>query len=207
MQALAIRFERFVGRRGTGGNHYPECLPQDSAQAGAWQGLGRVLRLLTVLLGFNVCILIQAEPARGHISTAAKLAWVKRCQSGHPIPLMCLRVGKARVLHMPGELLVEYQLAAKAMRPDLSVMMAAYGDYGPGYIGLASAYTEGGYETSPGASNVSPQVESVLLGAVRRLLEVKPEQGPVKEQVGQIGASKDAPAVLAPSYHLPTKES
>jgi hypothetical protein len=32
---------------------------------------------------------------------------------------------------MPGELFVEYQLAAKAMRPDLFVTMAAYGDYGP----------------------------------------------------------------------------
>jgi hypothetical protein len=77
-------------------------------------------------------------------------------------------------LHLPGELLVEYQLAAKAMRPDLQVMMAAYGEYGPGYIGLASAYGEGGYETSKGASNVAPEVEAVLMRAMRQLLEVKP---------------------------------
>ena len=82
--------------------------------------------------------------------------------------------GQARVLHMPGELFVEYQLAAKAMRPDLHVMMAAYGEYGPGYIGTAAAYAEGGYETSPGASSVSPAAEAVLMGAMRQLLAGKP---------------------------------
>ena len=57
--------------------------------------------------------------------------------------------GRARVLHMPGELFVEYQLAAQKLRPDLFVAMAAYGDYGPGYIGTEVAYPQGGYETSP----------------------------------------------------------
>jgi len=56
------------------------------------------------------------------------------------------------VLHMPGELFVEYQLAAQRMRPNDTVCMAAYGDYGPGYIGTQIAYTQGGYETSPRAS-------------------------------------------------------
>jgi hypothetical protein len=108
------------------------------------------------------------------MAKAGQLAWVKRCRVGHKIPITCLRVGSARVLHLPSELLVEYQLAAKAMRKDLHVMMAAYGDCGPGYIGLASAYAEGGYETSPGASGVAPEVEPVLMGAMRRLLDVKP---------------------------------
>jgi len=75
------------------------------------------------------------------------------------------------MLHLPGELFVEYQLAAKAMRPDLHVFMAAYGDYGPGYIGTAAAYPEGGYETGVTSSNVSPGSESILLDAMRRLLE------------------------------------
>jgi hypothetical protein len=68
-------------------------------------------------------------------------------------------------LHLPGELFVEYQLAAKAARPDRFVAMAAYGDYGPGYIGTEIAYSQGGYETGPNASNVAPQVEGVLMGA------------------------------------------
>jgi hypothetical protein len=106
--------------------------------------------------------------------SADELAWVLRCKSGHKIDLACLRVGQARVVHMPGELFVEYQLAAKAMRPDLQVMMAAYGDYAPGYIGTAAAYPEGGYETAARSSHVAPDVEAVLLGGVRKLVGAAP---------------------------------
>jgi hypothetical protein len=101
---------------------------------------------------------------------AAQLAWLQRCQAGHRTELSCLRLGQARVLHMPGELFVEYQLAAKQMRRDLFITMAAYGDYGPGYIGTALAYEQGDYETGPRTSNVAPDVEAVLLGSLRRLL-------------------------------------
>ncbi|QDT04113.1 hypothetical protein K227x_25010 [Rubripirellula lacrimiformis] len=100
-----------------------------------------------------------------------ELAWLLRCESGYQIPLSCLSVGKVRVLHMPGELFVEYQLAAKAMRPDLHVAMAAYGDYGPGYIGTEAAYGQGGYETSQKASNVAPETEQVLMDGMRVLLD------------------------------------
>ncbi|WP_442505634.1 hypothetical protein SH528x_004431 [Novipirellula sp. SH528] len=101
------------------------------------------------------------------------LAWLLRCENGHEIDLGCLSVGDVRVLHMPGELFIEYQLAAKAMRPDLKVAMAAYGDYGPGYIGTAEAYGQGGYETSQTASNVAPEVETVLIDGIKTLLQVK----------------------------------
>jgi hypothetical protein len=116
---------------------------------------------------------LKNEPARGYIAKADQLAWLERCESGHAIDIACLRVGTVRVLHMPGELFVEYQLAAKAMRRDLHVCMAAYGDYGPGYIGTAAAYREGGYETSATASNVAPAAERVLIAAMKKLLEVK----------------------------------
>jgi len=62
-----------------------------------------------------------------------------------------------------GELFVEYQLAAQQMRPDGIVCMAAYGDYGTGYIGTEIAYSQGGYETQPSSSNTAPQVERVLM--------------------------------------------
>lgn len=58
-----------------------------------------------------------------------------------------------------------------AAQIDLHVAMAAYGDYGPGYIGTEVAYGEGGYETSPQASSVAPEVEKVLINAVQQLLE------------------------------------
>jgi len=101
---------------------------------------------------------------------ATQLVWLRRCQAGHRTELSCLRLGPARVLHLPGELFVEYQLAAKQMRQDLFVAMAAYGDYGTGYIGTALAYEQGGYETGPRASNLAPDVEAVLLDGLRRLL-------------------------------------
>lgn len=118
------------------------------------------------------------DPTRGPAfflsGAAAKLAWWRRCQAGHRVEPSCLALGRARLLYLPGELFVEYQLAAKAARPDRFVAVAAYGDYGPGYIGTAEAYAQGGYETSPDVSFVAPEVEGVLLGAMRRLLETDP---------------------------------
>ncbi len=116
---------------------------------------------------------LKTSAARGYVSFADQLAWVRRVKAGHQIDITCLRVNDTRMLHLPGELFVEYQLAAKAMRPDLHVMMAAYGDYGPAYIGTAAAYPEGGYETGATSSNVAPEVEPVLMGAMKKLLEVQ----------------------------------
>jgi hypothetical protein len=111
---------------------------------------------------------LRAKPeAAAH---ASRLAWLRRCQAGHRVDVQCLRLGRSRLLHLPGELFVEYQLSAKAMRPDLFVAMAAYGDYAPWYIGTKVAYQQGGYETGPDASNVAPEAEAVLMTALRRLL-------------------------------------
>lgn len=112
-----------------------------------------------------------AQSAR--LAAASNLAWLRRCKVGSTIDVCCLTLGKARILHLPGELFVEYQLAAQKMRPDLVVAMAAYGDYGPGYIGTKIAYSQGGYETSQRASRVAPEVESVLMNAMRKLLDAK----------------------------------
>ena len=105
------------------------------------------------------------------LAAARNLAWVHRMTSGHKIDLGCLRLSDTYVLHMPGELFVEYQLAAQKLKPRANVCMAAYGDYGPGYIGTQIAYSQGGYETSPRASRVAPEVESVLIGAIKQLLK------------------------------------
>ena len=104
---------------------------------------------------------------------AITLAWARRCAASDSIPVACLTIKDARVLHMPGELFVEYQLNAQKLRPDLFVAMAAYGDYAPGYIGTEIGYTQGGYETSPRASKVAPAVEGVLMDAIKSLLGVE----------------------------------
>jgi hypothetical protein len=103
--------------------------------------------------------------------TAAKhLAWLRRCNAGETIDVQCLSLGNARILHLPGELFVEYQMRATAKRPDLFVAVAAYGQYGPGYIGTEIAYSQGGYETSDRASRVAAESESVLNAAIDQLL-------------------------------------
>jgi len=112
-----------------------------------------------------------SKPARTRAEAAGELVWLRRCRAGETIDIACLRLGQARVLHMPGELFVEYQLAAEKARPDLFVAMAAYGDYAPGYIGTKVAYSEGGYETGPHASLVAPSVEKPLMDVIKRLLE------------------------------------
>ncbi|QDU63580.1 hypothetical protein Pan216_44610 [Planctomycetes bacterium Pan216] len=106
------------------------------------------------------------------IRAARDLSFLRRMQGGHRIPIQCLRLDDAYVLHLPGELFVEYQLAAQQRRPDDFVAMAAYGDYGPGYIGTEVAYTQGGYETGI-VSRVDPGVEAVLMKAIKSLLDSK----------------------------------
>jgi hypothetical protein len=105
------------------------------------------------------------------LTAAAKLAYVLRRQDRQPIELSCLKLGSVYIVHMPGELFIEYQLAAQEMRPGDTVCMAAYGDGGPGYIGTEIAYSQGGYETQPSSSNTAPQVEKVLMDGLRELLK------------------------------------
>jgi hypothetical protein len=107
---------------------------------------------------------------RDRSAAASELTWLRRCNAGETIDVSCLRLGTARVLHLPGELFVEYQLAAQRLRPDLFVAMAAYGDYAPGYIGTEVAYSQGGYETGPHASLVAPTAERTLMEVIARLL-------------------------------------
>jgi hypothetical protein len=113
---------------------------------------------------------------RDRVEAARTLAFLRRMVSGQAINLNVLDLGPASIVYMPGELFVEYQLAAQAMAPDRFVAMAAYGDYGPGYIGTEIAYWEGGYETGP-ASLTAPSVEGVLVQALETLLVDEPLPG------------------------------
>lgn len=110
--------------------------------------------------------------AKTRIRAARDLVYLRRWQEGKEIDLQCLRLGQSRALFFPGELFVEYQLAAKKMRPEQFVTVAAYGDGGPGYIGTEAAYPEGGYEVGR-VSRTAPEVEAVLDEAIRDLLELE----------------------------------
>ena len=106
------------------------------------------------------------------VSRAARdLSYARRVQQKKPIDITLLTLGPARVLHMPGELFIEYQLESqKIAGTDAFIAMAAYGDYGPGYIGTAIGYEQGGYETGI-VSRTSPAVEKTLVDAMKKLLE------------------------------------
>jgi hypothetical protein len=109
------------------------------------------------------------KPVRERIGAASNIAWRGRVKAGKKIDLAALRLGPAYLLLMPGELFVEFQLAAQQIKPTSFVAMAAYGDYGPGYIGTRISYSQGGYE--PGASRTAPEVESVMMEGIRQLFE------------------------------------
>ena len=102
---------------------------------------------------------------------AEKLAWYQRTIAGNPVRISALRIGKTWLLNLPGEPFVEYQLAAqKMLGPRNHVCTAAYEEYGPGYIGTRISYEQGGYETSGNVSGCAPEVEQVLLSAIRSVL-------------------------------------
>jgi hypothetical protein len=112
-------------------------------------------------------------PVSQRVKAARDIAWARRVNEGRTITMARLRLGPIDILHLPGELFVEYQLAAQGMRPDAFVCVAAYGDYGPGYIGTAEAYAQGGYETGSDSrvSRVSPRVERVIMTSMNELLQ------------------------------------
>ena len=101
-------------------------------------------------------------------NAAFRLAWLNRID--RPIDITCLDLGKAVLLHLPGEPFVEYQFRAQKLRPDAFVCVAGYGDGGPGYIPTARAYLEGGYE--PTVALAAPESEEILNQAIQKALGV-----------------------------------
>ena len=102
-------------------------------------------------------------------NSAGTLGWYRRRMEGKAVNAACLAVNDVRILFMPGELFVEYQLAAKRMRPKEHVAMAAYGDYGPFYIGTRSAYETDIYEVR--SSPVTAEAEAYILEKLASLLD------------------------------------
>lgn len=122
----------------------------------------------------SVATMHNAKIAPMHrIQAAREIAWADRCVAGNRITVARLRLGDIDILHLPGELFVEYQLAAQLLKPESFICMAAYGDYGVGYIGTSIAYAQGGYETGVDsrASRTSPAAESILMSAIEELLK------------------------------------
>ncbi len=118
----------------------------------------------------NKELLNPETPLNTRIRAARDLVYFRRWKEGRKIDIGRLRVGSAQALFFPGELFVEYQLAAKKMRPEDLVAVAAYGDGGPGYIGTQVSYGQGGYEVGR-VSRTNMEAEGVLMTAIKELLK------------------------------------
>ncbi len=143
----------------------------DSGDIG-WKTVGVVLPPAEHLNEKQLIAALEDKQAKfvDRWQAARELVWLRRCEAGDEVELSCLSVGPGRVLHLCGELFIEYQLAAQKMQPDRFVATAAYGEYAPGYIGTEVSYSQGGYEVGQKASRVSPKVEGVLMRAIEKLL-------------------------------------
>jgi len=87
------------------------------------------------------------EPAAARIKAAMLLAWLERVKAGRPVEIRCLRMGSLRILGLPGDTFVEYQLWAQQACPDKFVAVAGFGDFGMVYLCTDQAYADrGGYE-------------------------------------------------------------
>lgn len=95
-----------------------------------------------------------------------QITWLER--RSRPIDITCLDLGPAKIVHLPGEPFIEYQLHAQQAKPNDFVCVAGYGDGGTWYIPTAAAYPEGGYEVS--VALVAPECEAILHKAMEKVL-------------------------------------
>jgi hypothetical protein len=113
-------------------------------------------------------VLADAKAAKARRGNAAfQLAWLKRID--RPIPISCLDFGGAKVLLLPGEPFIEYQLKAQELAKESFVCVAGYGDGGPGYIPTQKGYWEGGYE--PTVALAGPETEPILHDVMKKLVK------------------------------------
>jgi hypothetical protein len=107
-------------------------------------------------------------PVEAAFNAAWALARASRAKADQPFQLSCLAIGSSRILHLPGEPFVEYQLYAQRLQSELFVAVAGYGDCATGYICTDRAYSDkGGYEQTE--SFVGPS-EQLLKEALARLI-------------------------------------
>ncbi len=85
-----------------------------------------------------------------------------------PLPASALRIGPVRILHLPGEPMLEFQRYAQGLAAGDFAAIAGYGDISPGYLCTDRAFAEGGYE--PGASNAGPGTEARVKEVIHSLL-------------------------------------
>ena len=106
----------------------------------------------------------------GQCLAALGLSWKKRCDAGKPIDLPVLDFGGACVTLLPAESYVEFQLAAQKARPNDFVLVAGYGECGPGYIPIERAWKENDANLSDW-SWIDPGSEKRMTDAITKALK------------------------------------
>ena len=96
------------------------------------------------------------------------LSWLRRVEKKTPIILSSLHLGGVKLLHLPAESFIEYQLRAQGLAKDDFVCTAAYGDGGPWYIPVKEEYPNGGYEVS--VAFCEPDIDDAMTEGMRRIL-------------------------------------
>jgi hypothetical protein len=115
-----------------------------------------------------VVIADAQRPRVQRLLAAFRLGWLRRVERGGPLGLSRLGLNDIAILHLPGEMFVEYQLRARALRPGRPVAVAAYGDDGLWYVPTKDEYPAGGYEVSVAFSR--DDVDAIMTDAIARLL-------------------------------------
>ena len=107
------------------------------------------------------------------ISAALRLGFIRHVATGVPIQFTSLHLGdEVRLLHLPGESFIEYQLFAQQEIPGAFVATASYGDGVTGYIPLEKSFAEGGYE--PTQAYAAPESEKQVKATITELLKARP---------------------------------
>jgi len=151
----------------------------------------------------------HASPVEKLYRSAMRISSLRRADE--PIVVGCLEAGQARILHLPGEPLLEFQRYAQAIAPEKFVAVAGYGDNTTGYIPPAAEFAAGGYE--PSVALCKPEAEQILKRAIADLLGVPAATGPEKsapdpaaEKLPRFPPREPADAVdsfeLAPGYRI-----
>jgi hypothetical protein len=77
------------------------------------------------------------------ILAAMGLSSWQRVQAGQPIDVSAIDFGSARLVLLPGEAFVRYQLMAQELAPDQFTVTVGYGECWPGYIPTDAAFADG----------------------------------------------------------------
>jgi len=110
------------------------------------------------------------SPIAARNRPAYQLSWLRRLEKRIPIVLSSLQIGSVKLLHLPGEPFIEYQLRAQSLAAESFVAAAAYGDGGPWYLPVKDEYPHGGYEVS--VAFCDPGIDDLLTEGMRHVIGV-----------------------------------